>query len=322
MAAPVWTDLDLNALRSFVVVAERLNFAAAARELGISPPALTRRIQKLERVVGAALLDRGTRHVALTQAGLSFLPAARGFTADLAEAVAALRRSTRVRAGQLVLACLPTMAHQLLPRIIRDFRTHWPEIHLRVIECGAASVVRAVRAGDAEFGFTFRAGPDSDLAFEPILRDPYCLAIPAGHPLAAKANVKWTELKAHRLITAGSQSGNMRLLEPALRGVDWRPETAYEIDHLTTSLGMVEAGLGIAVLPRSALPSDASVVAARPLVEPRVERVLGIYRRRGNPLPSHGQRFLTTVRRVALEVRAKSDMPSASLNADVTSSTQ
>ena len=192
------------------------------------------------------------------------------------------------------------MAHHLLPRIIRDFRARFPEIHLRVTECGATAVVQAVRAGEAEFGFTFRAGPDSDLAFEPIIIDPYCLVMPPNHPLTKLKQVEWTDLKRQRLITAGQQSGNMRLLEQALHGIDWRPETAYEIDHLSTSLGLVTAGLGIAVLPRSALPlTGTTAVTLRKLVAPEVSRTLGIYRRRGRPLPRIGQQLLMTVRRTA-----------------------
>ena len=114
-------------------------------------------------------------------------------------------------------------------------------------------------AGEADFGFTFRAGPDTDLAFEPIITDPYCLVMPPNHPLTKQKQVEWTELKRQRLITAGQQSGNMRLLERALHGIDWRPETAYEIDHLTTSLGLVTAGLGIAVLHVAVLQFGSSV---------------------------------------------------------------
>ena len=292
--------LDLDMLRSFVSLGETLVYHEAAAELGLSPAALTRRIQKLEAVIGAALFERSTRVVSLTPSGRMFLPRARAVLGDLDAAIREVRHDSREREGQIVIACLPSMTRYLLPRIIRDFRVRFPEIHLRVTECGAAAVVRAIRADEAEFGFTFRAAPDGDLAFDPILNDPSVLAMPPGHPLAAQAQVAWADLKPHRLITAGQQSGNMRLIDQALRGIDWRPETAYEIDHLTTSLGLVAAGLGIAVLPRSALPHDGTGgVEMRALTGPEVSRTLGIYRRRGRRLPRLGQQFLNTVRRTA-----------------------
>jgi DNA-binding transcriptional LysR family regulator len=299
-AALSMSGVDFDALRSFVLVAEKQSFQKAALALGISPAALSRRVQRLEAALGARLLERSTRQLALSVAGRLFLPKAAQITGDLANAVEQLARISRAEASQLTLACLPSMTHHLLPRIMRDFRAKFPEIHLRVNECGASAVVRAVRDGSAEFGFTFRVEPDSDLAFELIVTDPYCLALPPDHPLTRQREVKWHELKQHRLITAGQQSGNMRLLAQALNGVDWRPETTYEIDHLTTSVGMVTAGLGIAVLPRSSLPpTGSSAVETRPLVEPAVSRALGIYRPRGYKLPRIGQQLLMTVRRTA-----------------------
>ena len=292
--------VDLDALRSFVLVAERQSFHEAAVALGVSPAALSRRIQRLEAALGCQLLERSTRVVALSAAGRRFLPRAVHVIDALAEAVAELQLAARSEASQLTLACLPSMTHHLLPRIIRDFRSRFPEIHLRVNECGASAVVQAVREGAAAFGFTFRAGPDGDLAFEPIMTDPYCLVLPPEHVLAARTEVAWSELRHHRLITAGQQSGNMKLLEQALRGIAWRPETAYEIDHLTTSLGLVSAGLGIAVLPRAAMPPQGMAsVAIRSLVAPAVSRTLGLYRRRGRKLPRIGQQFLMAVRRTA-----------------------
>lgn len=294
------SGVDLDALRSFVLVAERQSFNEAAIALGVSPAALSRRVQRLEAALGVRLLERSTRHLSLSPAGRLFLPRAAQIMADLTAAVDQVTKLTRAEATHLTLACLPSMTHHLLPRIIRDFRRNFPETHLRVNECGATAVMQAVREGAAEFGFTFRHSPDNDLVFEPIVIDPYCLALPPDHPLTRKTDITWRELKQQRLITAGPHSGNMQLLEGALRGIDWRPETAHEIDHLTTSLGMVAAGLGIAVLPRSSLPLTASPsIEIRRLVDPDVSRSLGLYRRRGHKLARIGQQFLMAVRRTA-----------------------
>lgn len=301
-----YSGVDLDCLRSFVAVAERLTFSEAAAALSISAPALTRRIQRLEAALDTALLERSTRQVMPTAEGRLFLPLAREAVEAVDAAVAAVRQAALARSDHLSLACLPTLSHQLLPRILRDFRARRPEIHVRVNECGATAVVDAVRDGSASFGFGFRlaGGGASDLAFEALLRDPYCLILPPGHALAAEDAVQWPDLKPHRVITAGRQSGNMQILDEALHGIDWRPETAYEIDHLRTSLGLVEAGLGIAVVPRSALPAPLPpTLAVRPLIEPAVTRSLGIYRRRGRTLPAVAQQFLATVRRTAATLR-------------------
>jgi DNA-binding transcriptional LysR family regulator len=307
-------SVDLDCLRSFVTVAERLNFHEAAIALRISGPALTRRIQRLEATLGAPLLERNTRRVVATSEGLVFLTLARQALDAVDNAVETVRQAARVRAGHLVLACVPTMTYQVLPQIIREFHASWPQVHVRVIECGAGAVEQAVRDGSASFGFGFPLGGgiDADLTFGLILTDPYCLILPTDHVLAEQEQVCWRELKSHRVITAGRQSGNMKVLNEALLGVDWRSDTEYEVDHLTTSLGLVEAGLGIAVVPRSALPAQLpSGMAMRPLGDPVATRRLGIFRRRNwTPTPA-AKHFVTAVRRTAAGLRLSQAASSA-----------
>lgn len=295
---------DLDELRSFVTAAECLALGHAAEQLGISASALTRRVQRLEAALGSPLFERSTRQVVLSPAGRAFLPKASQVLADLDAAVGALQADARTRAGVLQLASLRTVAAHLLPRIIRDFRVRSPAIHLRVTECGAGEVLKRVRDGAAEFGFTFRHGREHGLAFDAIMSDPYCLIMPEDHPLAASATVPWRALKPCNVITAGARSGNMRVLEAALAGIDWRPETPTEVDHLTTSIGLVEAGLGIAVVPRSSLPlGPYPGVTMRPLVEPAVTRTLGLFRRRNERLSAAAQQFLMITRRAARQLR-------------------
>lgn len=110
------SGVDFDALRSFVLVAEKQSFQKAALALGISPAALSRRVQRLEAALGARLLERSTRHLALSVAGRLFLPKAAQITADLAGAVEQLAKISRAEASQLTLACLPSMTHHLLPK--------------------------------------------------------------------------------------------------------------------------------------------------------------------------------------------------------------
>ena len=277
-----YVPIDLEGLRSFIAVAERLNFNEAATVLGVSPPALTRRVQRLEATLGVPLLERSTRKVSVTTAGLELLHRAREALATLDAAIKATRDEARQRTSHLVLASVPTMTVHLVPQLVSALRRSRPEIHVRVLECGAGTVEQVVRDGTADLGFGFPTGPvERDLVFDRIMHDPYRLVMPAGHSLASRDTVEWQELKCYKVITAGRQSGNMRVLDTALRGVTWRPDTQFEVDHLTTALGLVEAGLGIAVMPRSALPaSSSSGLTMRDLVCPKVTRSLGVFRRR------------------------------------------
>ena len=303
------TSIDLDCLRSFVAVADRLAFHEAATTLRISASTLTRRIQRLEAALDTPLLERSTRQVIPTAEGRLLLPLARTAIAAVDAAVDAVCAASRARAGHLVLACVPTMTHHLLPAIIRAFQARWPQTHVRVVECGADAVLQAVLDGSADFGCGFLVGGiDAALIFEPMLTDPYCLILPPDHVLAARQEIPWAALKPHKVITAGHRSRNMEVLDAALQGVDWRPAAKYEIDHLSTSLGLVEAGLGIAVVPRSALAAQLPPgMTMRPLIEPRATRSLGLFRRRNWALPAAARHFLNAARRTAATLRERAD---------------
>ena len=300
------TSIDLDCLRSFVAVADRLAFHEAAVLLRISASTLTRRIQRLEAALDTPLLERSTRQVVPTAEGRLLLPLARTAIAAVDTAVDTVRAASRARAGHLVLACVPTMTNHFLPAIIQAFHARWPQTHVRVIECGADAVLQAVQEGSADFGCSFLVdnGADAALVFEPMLTDPYCLILPPDHVLAERPEVPWAALKPHKVITAGHRSRNMEVLEAALRGVDWRPAAKYEVDHLSTSLGLVEAGLGIAIVPRSALAAQLPPgMTMRPLIEPRATRSLGLFRRRHWALPTVARHFLSSARRTAAALR-------------------
>jgi len=292
--------VDLDALRAFVAVASHVSFGHAASELGLSASALTRRIKRLEDALDMALFERTTRNVALTCSGELLLPLAREVLNKLDAALQLVTDTAGIQSGQLTIACIPTMAKLLLPRIVSLYRQRRPEVKLRLIEAGLEAVTQHIRSGAAEFGIAFLVGNPPDLEIDALLVDPYVLACPAGHPLAQGEQVMWQELRQWPLIVSGTNSGNRRMLDAALRDIDWRSEQLIEIAHLTTSLGLVEAGLGISIIPGCAVPPDAHArLAIRPLVEPTVARTIGLIRRRAASLSPVARDFRLTLRRMA-----------------------
>jgi DNA-binding transcriptional LysR family regulator len=301
-AAPAnrFPSVDLDALRAFVAVASHTSFNGAALELALSASALTRRIKRLEDALEVALFERTTRFVALTPAGDMLLPHALNVLHELDTSLHEVSEATRSRAGQLTIACIPTVAKFLLPGIVGSYHRRRPEVRLKLIEAGLATVAQRVADGDADFGIAFLVNHTQELAIDELLVDPYMLACPTDHPLAAHAQVAWRELRPWPLIVSGTTSGNRRMLDAALRDIDWRPERLIEIEHLTTSLGLVEAGLGISIIPRCAVPRDIRQrVAIRPLVEPTVARTIGLIRRRDARLSPVARDFRLALRRLA-----------------------
>ncbi len=292
--------VDLDGLRAFVSVASHASFHDAATELILSASALTRRIKRLEDALDVALFERTTRSVALTTSGELFLPRARSVLQELDTSLHAVTEATRSRTGTLTIACISTVSKHLLPMIVGDYHRQRPDVRIRLIEANLSTVIRRVGDGDAEFGIAFMISETPELVIDELLVDPYVLACPADHPLATRETVAWRELRAWPLIVSGSSSGNRRMLDAALRDIEWRPDRLIEIEHLTTSLGLVEAGLGISIIPQCARPRNAEArIAVRPLVEPTVKRTIGLIRRRKGALSPVARDFRLVLRRMA-----------------------
>ncbi|MBK5958301.1 LysR family transcriptional regulator [Rhodoplanes elegans] len=277
-------------LRAFLAVAEHGSFHAAADALHVSQPALSRRIQRLEAMVGAALLERTTRRVALTAFGRELVPRLQRLLEELDASLFGLRDAGG-RDTPVTLACVPTAAFYFLPAVIARFGELYPEVRFRILDLSATAGLEAVSRGEADFGVNFLGASDAALSFAPLLEDPFVLACRRDHPLASRDAVDWADLEPYRLVTVGRESGNRVLLETALGRAEVRMRCFYEVTHLSTSLGLVEAGLGVSVLPRLATPQgDHPIIVTRPIT-PRVTRTIGLVARRGSPLAPAAARF-------------------------------
>jgi DNA-binding transcriptional LysR family regulator len=293
--------LDLEGLRAFTEVAGRLSFFEASEQLVISPSALTRRIKRLETVMGVDLFERTTRRVALTAMGREFLPHAQAVLSAYDDCMRWFEASSHSAAEHLTIACVPTIARNLLPRLISDYAKRWPEVRIRIVENHVATLMRQVTEGEVDLGIGFMPTPYPGVLFDELMVDPYDLACPKGHALAALDTVTWADLKSHPLIVSGNgNSGNRRVLDAVLKQLDWEPGRLVQIEHLSTALGLVEAGLGITVVPRSALTLDLRQrLAIKPLSEPQVSRTIGVLRHRGLTLSPAAKQFRLALRRLA-----------------------
>ncbi|MBK5569973.1 LysR family transcriptional regulator [Ensifer sp. SSB1] len=286
-------NCEILDLRAFLIVVELESFHRAADALHLSQPALTRRIQKLEQAIGAPLLERTTRHVSATALGTELVPLVRRMLEEFDGSLFAVRDVGPNRCGLVTIACLPTAAFYFLPTVIRQFNKEYPNIRFRILDLPATEGLQAVARGEVEFGINIMGTSDPDLTFERLAEDPFVLAARKDHPLAAKPWVGWAELEPYHLITVHRSSGNRTLLDAALAKSNIKLRWFYEVTHLSTSLGLVEAGLGISVLPRMATPQDDHpFLITRPIGDPEISRTIGVVRRRGGTLSPAAERFL------------------------------
>lgn len=286
-------NCDVVDLRAFLAIVETRSFARAAEGLNLSQSAISRRIQKLESTVGAPLLERTTRHVAPTAVGRELVPLVTRMLDEFDRSLFAVRDLGTRRTGLVTIACLPTAAFYFLPTVIRLFNEDYPNIRVRILDLPANDGVQAVARGEVEFGINFAGAFDSELTFDRLIEDPFVLACRRDHELAGSDIVEWSDLAPYRLISVHRSSGNRTLLDAALAKVNLKLNWFYEVTHLSTSLGLVEAGLGISVLPRLATPKERHpILVTRALGAPRVTRTIGILRRRNASLSPAAERFL------------------------------
>jgi DNA-binding transcriptional LysR family regulator len=280
-------------LRAFVAVVDLEGFHRAAEALNLSQPALSRRIQRLEAAVGAALLERTTRRVALTTVGREFLPLVRRMLEEFDSSLFAMRDVGKQRRGQISLACVPTAAFYFLPSVIARFNEQYPNIRFRILDLSANEGLESVARGEVEFGINLLGASDPELSFEPLIDDPFVLACRRDHPLAKRDLLTWSDLEGQPLVAVSRTSGNRIMLDAALVRAGVNLSWSYEVTHLSTSLGLVEAGLGISVLPKLATPqADHPIIVTRPIQNPEVSRTIGVVRRRGGRLAPAAERFL------------------------------
>jgi DNA-binding transcriptional LysR family regulator len=280
-------------LRAFVAVVDLEGFHRAAEALNLSQPALSRRIQRLEVAVGAALLERTTRRVALTTVGREFLPLVRRMLEEFDSSLFAMRDVGKQRRGQISLACVPTAAFYFLPSVIARFNEQYPNIRFRILDLSANEGLESVARGEVEFGINLLGASDPELSFEPLIDDPFVLACRRDHPLAKRDLLTWSDLEGQPLVAVSRTSGNRIILDAALVRAGVNLSWSYEVTHLSTSLGLVEAGLGVSVLPKLATPqADHPIIVTRPIQNPEVSRTIGVVRRRGGRLAPAAERFL------------------------------
>jgi len=276
---------DLIDLRTFLAVADLGSFRAASEALHLSQSALSRRVDKLEAALGVQLLLRTTRKVELTTVGRGFVPRARNVLNELENALVGIQEVSDRLSGLVTIACVPSAVAYFLPGVVRTFHERYPRIRIRIIDESSSQVLTAVARGEADFGLTYIGVNDADIEFTPLLEEPFVVAVRRDHPLARQKTVDWADLSAYEYISLAQGSGNRFLIDQALAHGKVRPRHFCEVQHVPALVSMVEAGLGVGVVPRLAMPGEehASLVSLR-LCNPQVTRSLGLIHRRAKEL--------------------------------------
>jgi DNA-binding transcriptional LysR family regulator len=293
-------NVTLRQIRAFLAVADLGNFTRAASRLNMAQPALSLTIRELEAELGTRLFDRTTRRVELTAAGADFTQSARKLIDDLDLAMRNARELTERKRGRITVAAPPLLAAMILPGAIADFRRTFPGIDVRLVDTQSDRIVDKVRAGEADCGVGTFADDENGLERQMLVKDALMVFCDRKSPLSKARKVAWRALSDHPVI-AMTRDSSIRLL--AERGFEAAGQTlrpAFEVSQMTTAVMLVEAGLGVAVLPTYvwSFARDHKVIS-KPLVEPQVSREISLIHAAGRSLSPAAESFAPFLRKHA-----------------------
>jgi DNA-binding transcriptional LysR family regulator len=245
--------VNVSQLRAFVTVVERGSFSEAARDLGISQPAVTMQVQTLEAALGVTLLDRRYRRVDLTEAGTALLPHARRVLEQIEAAKDDIEALSGTVSGRLAIAASTTPGVYLVPFTLGSFVAANPGVGVSVSVHDTAEVIDAIESGAAHFGVTGATVRGARVQFEQIAEDELVLIAVPKHPLASRRKVPLSELCEESWILRESGSGTRQVAERLL--ADHGLEAAelrvvVELSNGEAIVSAVEGGLGIAMVSR------------------------------------------------------------------------
>lgn len=266
-------------LRAFVAVAEKRQFSGAAISLGVSQSTLSQALAALETGLGSRLIERSTRRVLLTAEGIELLPRAQAVIEAVdAFTSAAAGSSDPLRAG-MRLGLIPTIAPYVLPTVLAGLAERYPEMTLRVTEDQTERLLTVLREGALDAALIALPADAGGVTAIPIYDEDFVLALPPGHPLSGKRRVPATALAdlPLLLLDEGHCLRDQALDVCHKAGV--RPELANtRAASLATAVQCVTGGLGVTLIPQSAVPVEAtrSRLGLARFAAPRPGRRIGL----------------------------------------------
>lgn len=261
--------LSLRLLKHFIVVAEERHFGRAAERLHMTQPPLSQQMKRLEERLGASLFERTTRSVQLTAAGKVLLDQGRQLIADSDNLVLSVSRAAQGKVGALVIGFVNTAPYEVLPRSISAYRKLYPDIDLTLKPMHSYMAIEELRAGRMDIAFVRPPESlltDQDFTLALAACEPMYVALPQHHPLSMRKTIPLEALEGMPFVNYAPQDG--RYFYEMLMGLfaqhRVRPNIVYE-SVMPTMFAIVEAGMGLALVPRCAAHTRLKGLVYRPL---------------------------------------------------------
>lgn len=296
-------NIELRHLRYFIAVAEELHFGHAAARLNISQPPLSQQIQLLEQQIGARLLARTNRSVALTPAGKQFLADSRQILTQVEDAAARAARLHQGQTGELRIGFTSSAPFiKAVSDTLSSFRRRYPDVHLQTREINTREQIAPLHDGTLDLGLMRNTQLPETLAWQVVLREPLLAMVPRDHPLATQTCVTLGELAKEPFVFFDPHVGT-GLYDDILglmRRYGLTPVIAQEVGEAMTIIGLVAAGLGVSILPASFRRVQLSEMRWLPIAEPDAVSEMWLvwsrHHEQGSAAVRFKQQLLATIR--------------------------
>ncbi|MCC5658152.1 LysR family transcriptional regulator [Nostoc sp. XA010] len=280
--------MELRHLRYFVTLAEELHFGRAAERLHIAQPPLSEQIRQLEGELGFELFYRTKRKVQLTEAGQVFLDEVQQIMRQLQQAIQVGRQTSCGEIGQLVVGFVSSVAYNILPIILRTFRSCVPGVSIELHELTTDQQLEWLREGRMDVGLLRPPVEENRFSCETIFQESLMVALPEAHLLASQFNVCLTSLANEPFILFP------RILAPGLydliislcQQAGFSPKVAQEAIQMQTIVSLVAAEMGVAIVPASLQNLQRIGVIYKTLEEPTSKVAIAMIWRNNETSPT------------------------------------
>ena len=299
--------VTLRQIEGFLAAAELLSFSRAAQKLHITQSAFSQLIREIEASLNVRLFDRTTRSVILTKAGAELVVKMRNVIIAIESACQAAQSMSQMDSGHVSLATLPSLAGGFVTQALGDFRREYPGISISLHETDNTELLKMVIRGDVEFAICAQVPMVPEVNFELLYTEELVLVVPQEHPLSKRKKHRWSALKGMPLIFPALHTSTRKSITEAMEinGVELNP--MFEVAGLTTSVSMVRAGLGVTVMPLTAMVEmNLEGVCTCQLIKPTVHRRIAICIRNDRTLSPAAMQIVQLLQaRVGLAAKAK-----------------
>ena len=291
--------MDLRQLRYFTETVHAGSISAAAKRCAISQPSLSQQIMALEDEIGEQLMERRPRGIKLTTAGELLLRHAKRLLAEEAQMLEQFKARGELQSGRVLFGIIPTLAPYLLPPLLGGYRKEFPAVEFEIMEDRTSVLVREIVAGTIEFAILSdvveRDRDKYALQIKEIFREPLVLAVASTHQLALqKSAPSVIDLVPHELIHL--KEGHC-LRDQTLKACGVKEcDSTLQCDQLETAIAMVSANLGIAIVPKLAIPQHGIPnVTFRPFRKPTPTRSIYMLKRKGTRLSKAANQLVASL---------------------------